>query len=426
MGGSGGADGPGGGGSGGGPTPAACGDGTCGSAEDCATCPTDCGDCTDEGDLLIKCSFDPMQWWRGTNLRDVTFVAFGDPQAIDPTPGCPTDGQFEADQNLLIAEAINSADAVPHVWPTGSSFYREGQPYDHIRGVIIAGDLTQAGSESVPAGSKICREYTAYRDAFGRCGDEGKLRFPVYDGYGNHDFPLSPGTGDVDHHPVIDYLDRLTIDYRPGQPSDGYDDATEGTGHYAWRWDDIWFVSLNLKQGYDEEPIVKPSTNTTRIADPHDSLRFLREFLQSRTDDGTRQIVILAHYPPGSSRVTGDEKAAFCQLLYDAQHGTGTFTGQKLSLTNPVVAYVHGHTHNRPGHAVYSCPSAYGIEISRFDVGTPFYHPDTKNDDGMLHFTVFRIGSNWLEVVGVSAPANGPTGAWTYVYQERLGVMVAP
>jgi|GEM_PF-4528563 len=171
--------------------PATCPNGACEPEEDCTTCQADCGSCS-EADVLSKCTFDPMQWWRGAGLRDVTFVAFGDPHASDPTPGCPVNEAQGANQNVLIREAINSAGAQPHVWPTGASFYREGQVYDHIRGALILGDLTQAGSESIPAGTQTCREYTAYRNAFGRCGAEGKLNIPVYDLYGNHDFPRAP------------------------------------------------------------------------------------------------------------------------------------------------------------------------------------------------------------------------------------------
>ena len=399
-----------------------CGAGQSCIAGACTTCTAGSG----EADCLFKCSFDPMQWWRGSDVRDVTFIAVGDTHAEAPTAGCSENSAGGTDQNTLLRSAFNSAGEQPHVWPGGESFYREGQVYDHLRGTLIAGDLTQAGSEAIPAGTQSCQEYTAYRDAFGRCGSEGKLLFPVYDGYGNHDFPRNPAPGDVNYHPVIDYLDRITAAHRPGAASDLYDDPSPGTGHYAWQWDDIWFVNVNLKPGYNEENIEGTANNTMRIADPHHSRGFVQGFLLSLSNDASRQIVVMAHYPLSSSRIDDVEKESFCKLIHNAQNGTGSFTGQKLSQTNPIIAYIHGHTHDEPKYYEWTCPSPYqSITIPHFNVGTPLYEAN-NNGPGNLQFTVFRIGSHWLEVVGVRAPASNPTGAWTYLYKSRLGYPIAP
>ncbi|MFH1434284.1 MAG: metallophosphoesterase [Pseudomonadota bacterium] len=398
----------------------------CGPDQICSS-----GEC-EAVDTLFECGFESMQWWRSPtdhDQRDITFVAFGDTHAADPTPGCPGNDDYAPDQNRLIRDAVNSASPSifwePHVWPPGAGFLREGEAYDHVRGVVIAGDLTHAGSESIPAGSMVCREYRYYRDAFGRCGSEGRLWFPVYDVYGNHDFPRSPYPGDVSHHPVIDRLDSITAAHRPGASSDLYDDASAGTGHHAWRWDDIWFVNVDVKPGYNDEFIEVSSPHTMRIVDPHGSRGFLKEFLQARTNNSTRQIVIVAHYPLSTDRIDAEEKESFCRLIHNAQHGTGDFTGQKLSMSNPVVAYIHGHNHHVPEYRSWTCPSPYNaITIPMFSAGTPLYRSDTNS--GMLHFTIFRLGTNRLEVVGIGAPAGNPTGPWTTVYTERLDIMRAP
>ncbi|HNZ20979.1 MAG TPA: hypothetical protein PKL24_02480 [Polyangiaceae bacterium] len=403
--------------------PPTCGNGVCDPGEDCGNCPQDCGSCS-EADDLFKCIFDPMQWWKGADKRDITFVGFGDPHAADPSPGCSVNKNDAPNQNLLIRQAINSIGT--HVWPKGASFAQEDKPYSHVRGVIIAGDLTQTGSESVPAGQAVCRQYTVYREAFGRCGTENKLSFPVYDLYGNHDFPRAALPGNPDHHPVIDYLDRITQAHRPGDAKDLYDDATPGTGHYAWRWDDIWFVNVNVKPGWKAENLPNETNTNVRIVDPHDSRRFLKEFLLSRKNSAKRQIVITAHYGLGS--LDAEEKESFCKLIHHAQHGTGSFEGigKKLSPNWPVLAYIHGHNHHRPEHKEFPCPSPYqDIIIPTFSLGTPFYQ-GPHNVQGQLHFTIMRIGANKLEVVGVSAPANNPTGPWDYLYRIRLGYPVQP
>lgn len=236
--------------------------------------------------------------------------------------------------------------------------------------------------------------------------------------------PRQTDPGDASFHPVTDRLEQITAAHRPGGPADLYDRPTAGTGHYAWRWDDIWFVNVNVKPGYLVEPALG-SDDTTRFIDPHSARGFLKGFLMSRSNNPTRQIVILAHYPINNSRIDDEERLTFCQRIYNAQHATGDFTGQKLSLTNPVVAYIHGHNHHIPEHTSWTCPSPYdSITIPQFSAGDPLYPSD--NNGGNLHFSIFRLGSNKLEVVGVAAPASDPTGPWSYVYKERLDIMNAP
>jgi len=375
---------------------------------------------------LEKCATDTMQWWRGAGLRDITFVAFGDSQAADMSPGCAPDAQYADDQNTLLRQAINSVEK--HNWPAGAdggNFYNEGMPYDHVRGVAVAGDLTQNGSEAIPVGTQLghdCQEYTLYRQAFGRCGNEGALAFPVYEAYGNHDFPWISGAGDPNYHPVVDYLDQITAAHRPGAAADLYDDPAPGTNHFAWRWDDVWFVNLDVKPGTEVEVIEK---GAFRHVSPLDSLGFFRNFLDSRSATSTRQIVVMTHYPIGSSRILDSERMAFCKMVSDAQNGSGPFANQKLAKTNPII-YIHGHTHAAPAASTWTCPAPYAsVKFPMFDVGTPFYQANA-NGPGRLHFTVFRIGGNRLEAAGASADAKNPTGPWTYTHKTRLDIMNQP
>jgi hypothetical protein len=206
---------------------------------------------------------------------------------------------------------------------------------------------------------------------------------------------------------------------------DHFDDPVAGSGHYAWRWDDIWLVNLNLKVGNPDEVVVKDG-KATRYIDPHAPRRFLRDFLAQLPSSAQRQLVIISHYGLNESeRMTVAEKTAFCAVLDDARTGTGMFTAQKLSKTYPVVAALHGHKHNVPTYAHWTCPAPYGaIVIPRFEVGTPLHiHPDNANH---VQFTIFRLGKSQLEAVGVRAPVANPTGAWSYSHKTRLGVLLPP
>ncbi len=190
--------------------------------------------------------------------------------------------------------------------------------------------------------------------------------------------------GNVDYHPVIDYLDRITQPHRLRDPSDLYDDSQAGTGHDAWRWDDVWFVNLNVKPGWKLEYIEQTSSNTMRIVDAHSSIQFLQDFLLTRTNNARRQIVIVAHYPITSDRIDDEERKRFCKLIHDAQNATGDFeaAGKKLSPTWPTLAYLHGPTHSQPNHHDCTCPSPYAATtIPQFSVGTPLYG-GTENAPG--------------------------------------------
>ena len=371
-----------------------------------------------ENDELRKCTFDVPKSADGD--RDITFVAFGDPHAVDPSPQCPKKEGGDAG-HAGIREALNSMVDGNHVWPMDAGFAKQGEAYGNVRGVLIVGDLTHTGSESRPAGKRVCREYTAYREGFGRCGDEGKLRFPVYEGYGNHDFPIVAGLGDPSYHPVVDYLARITKEHRPGAAADLYDDEDGSSGHYAWRWDDIWFVNLDLKPGDKRE--VVPKDNGTRTPMPHGSLDFLEGFLKHIP--ARSQIVIMSHYPLDTGRIADSERKAFCELIYAAQRGKKPFSSAKLAPDNPIVAFIHGHDHHAPEHGLFTCPSPYqSLKIRMFSAGAPL--PGGKNNNNNLQFTVFRVGKSSLDAVGVKAPADNPTGEWASVYKRRFDVMNAP
>src|SRR6202012_4753456 len=99
------------------------------------------------------------------------------------------------------------------------------------RGVIHAGDCIDTGDQ---ANAKAQRtEWSAYVGAFGLTGNDGKLRFPIYEVHGNHDAPRGDGLA------VQQIIARNKT--RPGVTN------TSPNGlHYSWDWDDIHFVCLGI------------------------------------------------------------------------------------------------------------------------------------------------------------------------------------
>ncbi|MCP4867220.1 MAG: hypothetical protein GY898_00695 [Proteobacteria bacterium] len=213
---------------------------------------------------------------------DVTFYAFGDPQY----------GGGADDKNDFQVTALNAFAGA--AWPDGTPF--EGDAVEDVRGVIIAGDLTQNGQDGriEPLDSD---ELGRFEADYGLTGVESRLELPVYEGYGNHDFdPDEPGDWeafdwrsyyDKDPTPSADRVserspDRLGL--RTVAPGDD--------GHYSWDWDWLHLVQLNLC------PADEPSDEdaTSRVRDPRDALAFLEEDLAESVGDSGRPIVLMSHY----------------------------------------------------------------------------------------------------------------------------------
>lgn len=325
-------------------------------------------------------------FWAAPN-RDIEFLAVGDSQyAPTGARACARNDNYAVDQNALMVQALNGIEDAR--WPMGYDFVRQGSAFRRIRAVLFAGDLTENGSVPLPGmttPSGHCGEYTAFREDFGLCGDR-RLRFPVMEGFGNHDFPFRPlGRPDDGLHPVLEYISRRNP-YRPYVVN--HTPVSSARAHYSWDWDDIHFVNLNVKPGEEVEVIDRDAG--TRHVDPRGALRFLDADLAAHLR-GTRQVVIMSHYGPGTSddseRFSAEDRAEFCAIL--TRHRA------------QAIAWIHGHTHKSNA---YTWP-CNGRSTQVLNVGAPFY----ANTEGRLHFAVVRIGNQWLEAADVSVLRTAPT-----------------
>jgi hypothetical protein len=405
------------------PVPEVCGNGV---DDDCDGA-TDCRDFQCGGTTACKCAVEPVP--TSTGSRDIVFAAVGDVHSGDADA-------VKGDAALVTALGSITA----HAWPTG--YAKAPGNYDKIRGVVLVGDLTDTG-DTDPKQSQILR------DTFGRCGDEGKLGFPVYDGYGNHDVPwVAKDPANLHVHPVIDVLDEMAKNKtRPGDADRlYYDPLSAGSGHYAWKWDDIWFVHLNISPGstvtyrdqatHDEcswpcSGTCNPPAcgDTIRFVDPHNATDFFRRFVKSLTLSTKRQIVVISHFPFGSSWWPDADRTEFCNVIDEYRAGAN----QRLSASRPVAAFLHGHTHDLPVYEGYK--TCGGITFAQFNVGSPVCSvqigdadcacPTGSTDPAcpagerkFAHFTIFRLGANWLESVGVNARIGDAT-TWHITDKNR-------
>jgi len=106
----------------------------------------------------------------------VTFLSTSDShyRETDHKAGCHND------LNRASIEEMNRIAGVP--WPAQPGSDKITKP----RGVVVLGDLIDDG-ERAENGRKISAEQCSFfRSDFGLDGSDGRLKYPVFEGWGNH------------------------------------------------------------------------------------------------------------------------------------------------------------------------------------------------------------------------------------------------
>ena len=303
-------------------------------------------------------------FWKGPGQTDVTFIAFGDPQF----------GGGAEDKNDFHVRAINAVEGALN-WESGHFGFDE--PVSKVRGVIIAGDLTQNGRDG------RCfedNEYGGFVDAYGLCGNRA-VQYPVFEGYGNHDYFMWDNIcyRIPQEHPVADSVSVRNA-YRAGI----LNQAPDTDGHYSWEWDNIHFVMVNLCPSD-----LVPELEVPGDRDPRSALEFLEQDLVAHVQGTDKKVVVISHYGFYSTWDfngwwTEEEADAF----YDIVSGYD------------FVAHIHGHAH-QTGRYTWR-----GLDI--FNAGSPYY--TSYNLDGRGHFTLFRITDDNLYAGDVGWNPDNPEG----------------
>lgn len=282
-------------------------------------------------------------------------LAFGDPQ-LDYRDPAPARKQVAA---------LNAAE--------GRARWRhDGARLTRIRGVVIAGDLTE---------NALDREYRLFTSLFGLCGNK-QLRHPVYEGYGNHDFTGKGSEPVVDSVSLRNPLRRDIVGTAPGRD-----------GHYSWVWDNVHFVQLNLAPADSLPP-------GRRGLDPRRALAFLRNDLAQNVRGTGRPVVLVSHY--GFTR--WEARSWWAR--------TGQAALYRAIRDYRVIAILHGHHH---GTAVYRWRT-----IPVVNLGSPFYRRFNRDRRG--HFTALRITDTRVLVQDFAWDPARPadTAAWTSTFAVAL------
>ncbi len=180
----------------------------------------------------------------------------------------------------------------------------------NIRGILVAGDLTQFAVES---------EFEEYTEAIGNHSEH------FYEGLGNHDFDPKSFELNADVH---DELQRYIVRKRRGTLLREQWDI-----HYSWDWHDVHFVQLNLAP-FDGD------LATSRYEEGRDALTFLQLDLERHVGSSGRPVVLISHVGPNDSRVPywGPTQAEADRRIVEVWNALRTYN---------VVGWFYGHIHNR-------------------------------------------------------------------------------
>jgi hypothetical protein len=210
-------------------------------------------------------------------------------------------------ENELQTAAVDRLNSLPGTeYPAGLG----GGIVQAPRGILFPGDLINDGALS--ESTDQWRQWVADMGVKG----EGRVGYPVYEGYGNHDL----GSNDLAQNAI-----KSRNALRPGVTN-----ISSNGLHYSWDWDQVHFVNANLYPGNRPDP----ATPYSPIHDPQYALDFLVADLAANVGNSGRPVIICHHYDlQGTNWWTETEREAY----YDAIKNYN------------VIAIIHGHT----GTAIY-------------------------------------------------------------------------
>lgn len=209
--------------------------------------------------------------------RDVTFVSTSDPhyRETDHPRG------HHNDMNRATISELNAV--TEREWPAKLGGGRIVPP----RGVLLLGDVIDDGDRLL-AGRNVSREQNAiFLADFGLDGTDGLLKFPVFEGWGNHDGP-PPGKEKHGFSFQSQLLARNAVRKGKGMISNL---STNGL-HYSWDWDDVHFVQLNIYPADRQREGVRYSPVWH---DPQGALSFMRHDLAEKVGTSGRPVVLMSH-----------------------------------------------------------------------------------------------------------------------------------
>ncbi|WP_425615054.1 metallophosphoesterase [Anatilimnocola sp. NA78] len=327
------------------------------------------------------------------NTKPVAFALIGDTHYL---ANKESPGEMFADSAAVTSQLVSTLNSLP-----GKAISAEagGGEVATLNGVIHAGDLIDTGDKSGGPHEKMQRtEWDAYTADFGLTGKEGKLKFPVYEVFGNHDGPRGTGL-------VIDGLKERT------KQRTGLKNTSANGMHYSWDWGTgenlVHFINLGIVVGSNQDK------SQPRRYNPLDSLEFLKEDLAAAVGDSGRPVVITHHIDVQrySTPCDLDEKNSAKEW-----HPCDARGFHAAIAKYNIAAILYGHTHARNvlkwnGTAARA---EQGFDLFNVDNGAHF------RSDAQAFF-YFEIGNGKLTVRELATKDRWVTSQWSpQVWQRDL------
>ncbi|MFN5299191.1 MAG: metallophosphoesterase, partial [Planctomycetaceae bacterium] len=228
-----------------------------------------------------------------------------------------SDSHYEAleklernDRNRVTLRRMNELPGQP--WPDALG----GDPIDKPRGVLVLGDLIDDGDRQ----GQTEIEWNHFENQFGLDGSDGLLKFPVFEGWGNHDGPPAAA---IKHGFSVQQQIRQRNLRRLDQKLISH--VAPNQLHYSWDWNGVHFIQANLYPADRQHPKVRYSLPWH---DPQLALQFVREDLAAHVGDSGRPVIIMAHCGFDTDWWVADDWNAFHEAIAPYN----------------VVAYFHGHS----------------------------------------------------------------------------------
>lgn len=244
--------------------------------------------------------------------RDVTFLVTSDCHYVD--------ADRKNDRNASNRATIDQMNVITEAnWPAELGGDRVQAP----RAVIVLGDCIDDGDRVIHGKNISAEQYAYFVKDFGLDGTDGRLKFPVFEGWGNHD---GPPVGQEKNG--FSFQAHLKARNKVRRERGLIANVADNGLHYSWDWDDVHLVHLNIypadrqREGVHYSPVWH---------DPQNALAFLKKDLADHVGNSGRPVILMSHcgfdtdwWTPADWRDVYDAVKPYNMVLYLYGHsGTG-------------------------------------------------------------------------------------------------------
>ena len=200
-----------------------------------------------------------------------------------------SDSHYDAfeneDRNERDRATIDQMNQIASVsWPDELGGGLIGQP----QGVLLLGDVIDDGDRMMEGKNQSEQQNRYFLADFGLDGTDGRLKYPVFEGWGNHDGP-------PEGRERFGFSFQKQLKQRNAQRLQRglIDHVSENGLHYSWNWGGVHFVQLNMFPADQPHPEIRYSP---QYHDPQNSLAFLKADLAGNLTNSDQPVVVAHHY----------------------------------------------------------------------------------------------------------------------------------